>query len=163
MILTIKDFKFEAAVPGLFPALGSVSPNNQVVQAKVNSFIEKYEPLFLYLFFDGNRERVSELENYHNLPTEEQTNEQNNRLLAALKEPLSYYVAFYYFRNCVTTNTPIGGVVMQGENGTRVSTCTLNVQLWNQMCLMNRQIYAEILEKSYPNTEIFKTVNDMNL
>lgn len=163
MILTIDDFKAEAQIPGLLPSVGTASPNNLVVRERVEAFISKYEPDFLLKFFGGDRERPQELEEYNGRPDEERTDGLLNALTEALKQPLSYYVAFHYLRHGTVTPTRIGGVVMQGENGRVASNSSLCVLLWNQMRGMNIRIYNDLLAEVFPMTEIFRTVTDTNL
>lgn len=163
MILTVNDFKVEAQIPGMFPAAGTASPNNLVVQERVQGFIAKYEPDFLLKFFNMDRGRAEALEEYSGMPEAERTDDLMNRLVEALKAPLSHYVAFHYLRHQTVTPTRIGGVVMQGENGRVASNSSLCVLLWNQMCEMNIGIYEGILGGAVPATELFRMVTDTNL
>ena len=163
MILTVNDFKDEAQIPGMFPAAGTASPNNLVVQERVQGFIAKYEPDFLLKFFNMDRGRAEALEEYSGRPEAERTDDLMNRLVEALKAPLSHYVAFHYLRHQTVTPTRIGGVVMQGENGRVTSNSSLCMLLWNQMREMCIAVYAELLGGEHPETEVFRMVNDLNL
>lgn len=163
MILDIGDFRGEASIPGMMPAMGSVGPNNGVVQANVREFIAKYEPKFLLMFYGWDADKADALEEYASLSSDRRTSRSRNRLLSALKEPLSYYVAFYYFRHCTVANTPIGGMVCQGENGVRNNTSAQTVRLWNDMADRCLEIYRNELREEPPLTEVFEHVNEMNL
>lgn len=160
MIVGIDDFKVEAQIPGLFP-LDEMSPSSSVISERVQSFIDRYEPLFLYKFFGNDTDKVSELMSYYT--SMERNDEEKNKLLCALKSPIADYVAYHYFRSETIVNTTIGGVVEQGENGKKSSTIDLCTRLWNDMCEKSRYIYTAIIKKECPNTEVFKYVNAMNL
>ena len=162
-ILDLNDFKAESAIPGLLPAVGGIGPANDAVRESVQAFIGKYEPMFLDRFYNGHEAERAEIEAYAALPEESRKSRSKNRLLGLLKVPLSHYVAFYYFRHCTVRNTPIGGVVLQGENGSRNNTSTICVQLWNQMADLCLAIYAGTFCIAHPDTEVFRHVNDFNL
>lgn len=160
MIVGIDDFKVEAHIPGLFP-LDEMSPSSSVISERVQSFIDRYEQLFLYKFFGNEPDRVTELINY--FYGTEMDDEEKNKLLCALKSPIADYVAYHYFRSETIVNTTIGGVVEHGENGNKSSTIDLCTRLWNDMCEQSRYIYTAIIKNECPNTEVFKYVNAMNL
>ena len=157
MILGFSDFKVEAKIPGLLAATPTSSPHNTIVQEVVRSYIEKYEPLFLRQFFD-TADEIASIEEYASLPADQRTDEDKNELLADLKKSLSHYVAFYYFRS--QTNTPIGAVKLQGDNGERVSFTETLVLLWNQMVDNNVFIRKSLLSKNdVKKNDIFIKIN----
>lgn len=163
MILTVNDFKCEARIAGLHNIIGNFDTANTEAQRVVEAFISKYEPVFLLKFFDGDRDRISEIEHYSSLPDEERTDDEKNALLNCLVRSISHYVAFYYFRNSTIEITRIGGVIPQGENGRRVNTSSVTCLLWNQMAENNLHIYEDVLKEKAPDTEVFVRVNEFNL
>ncbi|MDD6581606.1 MAG: hypothetical protein PUF10_02865 [Bacteroidales bacterium] len=159
MIVSTNDFRVEAQIPALFPLEENI-PSNSIVSERIQSFIDKYEPIFLYKFFGCDSDKVSEILDYWR---EGAGNAVYDELLRKLKAPIVNYVAYQYFRNETIVNTTIGGVVEQGENGKKNSSIWLCTKLWNEMCELNRMIYCITLKESCPNTEVFKYVNAMNL
>lgn len=163
MIITTDDFKGEAGIPGMIPALGTVGPANEVMRSRVQAFIDRYEPKFLLMFYGGDAEAADALLEYAAKPESARTSRSRNALLEALKEPLARYVAFHFLRHCTVANTTIGGVAQQGENGRRDNTSELTLRLWNGMADDCRDIYSSLIGGSCPQTEIFEHVNALNL
>ena len=163
MIITTDDFRGEANIPGMAPALGTVGPANEVVRSRVQAFIDRYEPKFLRMFYGGDEGKATALLDYAGKPEAARTSRSRNALLEALKEPLARYVAFHFLRHCTIANTPIGGVVQQGENGRRDNTSELTLRLWNGMADDCLAVHESLVGGEIPQTEIFEHVNALNL
>lgn len=162
MILQVADFRNEARIPGLLPESDLASPMNEVILESVESYIDKYEPDFMRRF--TTREKYEEILEYISLPESDRNDDRMDSIVARLKFSLSHYVAFYWFRT--EMNTPIGGVSLQSENGTRIPTADIQVTLWNQMVANNKALYPDLNGKESPcgrENEIFEIVNKFNI
>jgi len=161
MIVRTEDFRCEARIPGLLPA-SQASPVNVVILETVNQYIEKYEPMFMR-DFGFTATETADIEDYAAKKEEEQEDEVMNNVLARLRVSLSHYVAFMWFRSQV--NTPIGGVVLESENGKRVSTLDTQVTVWNQMVDNNRELFTSLFPDGsrHMHGELFHHINKWNI
>jgi hypothetical protein len=148
-IVELEDFKCEATIPGMFPAVGSLSPNNVVIQEKVKEFRDKYEKNFLNYFFDND-------------PDSKVTFLSNTSEVEKLKPAIVNYIAYYYLRNDTVANTPIGAVIKQGENGRKTNNTPRLCKLFNEAVKISRDTYISYFKKSCPINEIFKPLNEFN-
>ena len=158
MLLTIADFDNDARIPMLLPVDHTTDPMYNVVIAEVESYIGKYEPLFMDMFFKDS-EMYSTLLEYDEYHSED--SEMYDKLISSLRRSLSHYVSFHYHRSRIVT--PIGGVELQSAGGKRTSLIDTQVTLWNQMVDNNLYIYRHLLESAHPKTEIFTKINSFNL
>jgi hypothetical protein len=158
MLLTISDFKDEARIPMLMPENETTDPSYVVVKEEVESYIRKYEPVFMDMFL-AEKSLYTTLQEYDS--HHEESSDMYDSLIEALRMSLSHYVSFYYHRSRIVT--PIGGVELQSEHGKRTSLIDIQVLLWNQMVDNNLYIYRHILESVHPHTEIFTKINSFNL
>jgi hypothetical protein len=161
MIVRTEDFRCEARIPGLLPA-SPASPVNSVILETVNQYIEKYEPIFMRDFGFTDAE-TADIEEYAAKKEADQNDEVMNNVLARLRVSLSHYVAFMWFRSQV--NTPIGGVVLDSENGKRVSTLDTQVTVWNQMVDNNIELFTSLFPDGsrHMHGELFHHINKWNI
>lgn len=148
-IVKLEDFRCEAAIPGLFPVAGTVSPNNVVIQNKVNEFIEKYEKRFLDLFFENEATKQDLIE--------------NEGFCELIKPAIVNYIAYWYLRDTTAQNTPIGATIKQGENSKRVSNSQRLVQLFNEAVEINKTVFEIYYYRPFPDNELFYKINTFNL
>lgn len=149
-IVKLEDFKCEASIPGMFPAAGTVSPNNIIVQEKVNEFIDKYEKKYLEFFFALD-------------PESKDSFLSNSSEVEKLKPAIVNYIAYYYLRNDTVANTPIGAIIKQGENGRKTNNTSRLCKLFNEAVKITRDTYTSYFKKTCPKNEIFKSINEFNL
>lgn len=149
-IVELEDFKCEASIPGMFPAAGTVSPNNIIVQEKVNEFIDKYEKKYLEFFFALD-------------PESKDSFLSNSSEVEKLKPAIVNYIAYYYLRNDTVANTPIGAIIKQGENGRKTNNTSRLCKLFNEAVKITRDTYTSYFKKTCPINEIFKPINEFNL
>ena len=158
MLLTINDFDNVAMIPMLSPADETTDPSYGALRSEIESYIEKYEPLFARKFF-RDKELYSTLLEYDTSTVA--NSDLYDSLIKHLRMSLSHYVSFMYHRSRIVT--PIGGVELQSEHGKRTSLIDVQVELWNQMVDNNLFIYADILGMEHPNSEVFVKINNFNL
>jgi len=161
MIVTFKDFTEEISIPDLQAVIGTQDLVNCAVQNRLQGFIEKYEPVFLYQFYENETDATA-LETYNDLTVKTDTD--LNTLIESLKHPIACFIAFYYFRNETVPNTGIGSILPKGQNSNRTSTIDRSVQIWNEMVEEIRKIYfTEFDTDFYPIQDIFCKINSFNL
>ena len=171
MITNISEFKNEAAIQNLKGNGTSGDPLAGAVLSKIESLAEKYEVKYLELFFceEEDPEQVAaDLLTYNDLEEAEKTDTALNSLIESIKSPLAYYIAFYYHRDNAARNTGIGSVVLNSENGIRISELKRGTIIWNDMVDMTKKAfksYYELTDYSiyYPKNDIFKYINSLNI
>jgi hypothetical protein len=122
--------------------------SSQHVRAKIEGYIEEYEPQFLSLLFGDvfYAEYVAGLELEDNaIWTALQTED--------LKKAIACYVYYYYMRDLETLTTSLGEQKPQTENSTQASGINKQVSAWNSMVIRVRKIYDYL----YANTETYPT------
>jgi len=152
-----------------FGELDIANTNNIHVEARLNSFIEKYEPKFLALLFGETM--------YSQLTAQlllTPINANWSSLRDKVKGLLAMYVWYYYSRDQASKTTAAGEVAPSVENGVRVSVMDKQVKVWNEMVEgiavlydyldLNEAIYVDWVSygryRSYPH---FSPINAMNL
>lgn len=148
-IVELEDFKCEASIPGMFPAAGTVAPNNVVIQEKVKEFRDKYEKKYLEFFFEMDPESKDQIIS-------------NSEFVKKIKPAIVNYIAYYYLRNDTVANTPIGAVIKQGENGRKTNNTPRLCKLFNEAVKISRDCYISYFKKSSPINEIFTPINEFN-
>lgn len=163
MIVRLVDFKGEAKIPDLFASIGANADVNTATQAEVLEYCEKYEPLFLDMFYKKHEEDRTEIEQYAELPAEQQTDAEKNSILQSLRNMIADYVAFYYFRAMSVLNSGVGAVIMQPQHANRTDIVNKCVAVWNDMVRMSRKLHVEMFGWEYPKEEIFHKINFLGL
>lgn len=167
MIVTISDFKNEAAIPGLIVEDLSTDLIGQSIRDNVQDFIDKYEPKFLKMFFDSNEETeytYADVVTYLALEESEKTDDVLDSYIESLKEPISYYIAFYYFRNDISSRSVSGGeTTSNSANSKKADANNRIVLLWNQMVSLITDIVNDEEWYIIPDVEIFKRINPLNI
>lgn len=163
MIVRLVDFKGEARIPDLFASIGANADVNTATQAEVFEYCEKYEPLFLDMFYHRHEEDRTEIEQYAELPEEQQTDAEKNFLLQLLRTMIADYVAFYYFRAMSVLNSGVGAVIMQPQHANRTDIVNKCVVVWNDMVRIARKLHVEMFGWEYPKEEIFHKINFLGL
>jgi len=158
MIVDFNDFRGEIRIPNLFAELGTEDAVNLATQEEFQIFIDKYEPIYLLQFF-GDKDKVTELYDYHNLPDEDKTDEAKNELIKSLKSIIPNFIAFYWFRNETVKNSGIGAVIPQGQNSNRTNNVDRSVFIWNEM--VEKSIELRI--KNYELTEFVLGLSKRNI
>jgi hypothetical protein len=149
-IVELLDFKCEASIPGMFPTVGSVAPNNTIIQEKVKEYRDKYEKKYLEYFFALD-------------PESKDSFLANSSEVEKLKPAIVNYIAYYYLRNDTVANTPIGAIIKQGENGRKTNNTSRLCKLFNEAVKITRDTYTSYFKKTCPINEIFKPINEFNL
>lgn len=163
MIIRLVDFKGEARIPDLYAPVGANADVNTATQDEVLEYCEKYEPLFLEMFYKGHSTELEEIIDYNSLPEEQQTDNEMNILLQLLRTMIADYVAFYYFRNQSVINSGVGAVIMQPQHAERTNTVNKCVVVWNDMVRIARKLHVDMFGWEYPKEEIFHKINFLNL
>lgn len=170
MIVSLENFNNEAKIPDLFPEIGNNDLVNEITKKKVISFIEKYEPIYLFSYF-GNKNSVKKIYEYNELPEDEKTDKMLNRLIEVFKTTISYYVAFHYFRDNTVWNTGVGATIPNRENSSKINNVERCCVIWNRMVDLNHVSKfffrnSEFIDSSYCNSfssEIFEEINIFGL
>jgi hypothetical protein len=134
------------------------------VAARVQLFINKYEPLYLAMLLGKELAAL--------LKTEyaKETHDEKWDILADKVRPmLAGYIYFYYRLNEDTVSTGVGEVSEQSENATRTTPIYKIVKVWNEMAQqsvdflswMDRDVYPEY--GGYRLVEIYGTKNTFGL
>ena len=167
MIVTIADFKNEAAIPGLIVEVLSTDYIGQSIRDNVQDFIDKYEPKFLKMFFDSNEETAytyADIVSYFELEEAERNDDLLDSYIENLKEPISHYIAFYYFRNDISSRSVSGGeTTSNAANSKKADANNRIVLLWNQMVSLITDIVDAEEWYTIPDVEIFKRINPLNI
>lgn len=111
--------------------------SSQHIRAKVDGFIEIYEPEFLSLVF-GALLYADYIAGIAEDPIDEIWTALQS---AEMKSALACYVYFYYMRDQETTSTTLGETKQQTENSTPVSSISKQVYAWNRMVVLIRKVY----------------------
>ena len=167
MIVTIADFKNEAAIPGLIVEVLATDYIGQSIRDNVQDFIDKYEPKFLKMFFDSNEETAytyADIVSYFELEEAERNDDLLDAYIENLKEPISHYIAFYYFRNDISSRSVSGGeTTSNAANSKKADANNRIVLLWNQMVELITDIVDAEEWYTIPDVEIFKRINPLNI
>ena len=167
MIVTIADFKNEAAIPGLIVEVLATDYIGQSIRDNVQDFIDKYEPKFLKMFFDSNEETAytyADIVSYFELEEAERNDDLLDSYIENLKEPISHYIAFYYFRNDISSRSVSGGeTTSNAANSKKADANNRIVLLWNQMVSLITDIVDAEEWYTIPDVEIFKRINPLNI
>ena len=167
MIVTIADFKNEAAIPGLIVEVLATDYIGQSIRDNVQDFIDKYEPKFLKMFFDSNEETAytyADIVSYFELEEAERNDDLLDAYIENLKEPISHYIAFYYFRNDISSRSVSGGeTTSNAANSKKADANNRIVLLWNQMVELITDIVDTEEWYIIPDVEIFKRINPINI
>lgn len=167
MIVTIADFKNEAAIPGLIVEVLATDYIGQSIRDNVQDFIDKYEPKFLKMFFDSNEETAytyADIVSYFELEEAERNDDLLDAYIENLKEPISHYIAFYYFRNDISSRSVSGGeTTSNAANSKKADANNRIVLLWNQMVSLITDIVDAEEWYTIPDVEIFKRINPLNI
>jgi hypothetical protein len=167
MIVTIADFKNEAAIPGLIVEVLATDYIGQSIRDNVQDFIDKYEPKFLKMFFDSNEETAytyADIVTYLALEEADRNDDVLDSYIENLKEPISHYIAFYYFRNDISSRSVSGGeTTSNAANSKKADANNRIVLLWNQMVELITDIVDTEEWYTIPNVEIFKRINPINI
>lgn len=163
MIVNFFDFKGEARIPNLFPVGTLEDGVNKATQDEVMDFINEYEPKYLEMFFDDDKEEIQDIVEYSLLPPEERTDDVKNKLLLRLKKAIARYVAFYYFRDNTVVNSGVGAVIMQPQHAERTDIVDKCVVVWNKMVAISKKAYVEYFDEHKflhrRHVEIFRHIN----
>ena len=160
MIVSLNDFKGEANIPGMFPAIGDDDVLNEVVQKEVLYFIEKYEPVYLFQFFNC-LEKVEEIENYNS--SENKTDEEKNKLIETFKLTIPLFVAYHYFEEKSISNTSVGANIPKTENSTKTNNKQRMCFIWNQMVELTRLAVCKFGINSCKKADIFHFINEFGI
>ena len=167
MIVTIADFKNEAAIPGLIVEVLATDYIGQSIRDNVQDFIDKYEPKFLKMFFDSNEETAytyADIVTYLALEEADRNDDVLDSYIENLKEPISHYIAFYYFRNDISSRSVSGGeTTSNAANSKKADANNRIVLLWNQMVELITDIVDTEEWYIIPDVEIFKRINPINI
>ena len=167
MIVTIADFKNEAAIPGLIVEVLATDYIGQSIRDNVQDFIDKYEPKFLKMFFDSNEETAytyADIVTYLALEEADRNDDLLDAYIENLKEPISHYIAFYYFRNDISSRSVSGGeTTSNAANSKKADANNRIVLLWNQMVSLITDIVDAEEWYTIPDVEIFKRINPLNI
>lgn len=167
MIVTIADFKNEAAIPGLIVEVLATDYIGQSIRDNVQDFIDKYEPKFLKMFFDSNEETAyiyADIVTYLALEEADRNDDVLDSYIENLKEPISHYIAFYYFRNDISSRSVSGGeTTSNAANSKKADANNRIVLLWNQMVSLITDIVDAEEWYTIPDVEIFKRINPLNI
>ena len=162
MIVRLVDFKGESRIPDMFASVGANADVNTATQEEVLEYCEKYEPQFLDMFYRKHNAELEEILTYNELPAEQQTDTEKNKILQLLRIMIADYVAFYYFRYISVLNSGVGAVIMQPQHANRTDIVNKCVVVWNDMVRIARKLHVEMFGYEYPKDEIFHKINFLN-
>lgn len=113
---------------------------NANVEARLNSFINKYEPKFLTLLLGAAL--YGDYKTAKAAATEEAPLAAIwTDLEALVKSLLAGYVYYWYMRDAATKTTGVGEVKPAVENGAVVDSMAKQVRAWNEMAEGIRDLY----------------------
>jgi hypothetical protein len=154
MILTPDIFEGEITIGQL---------DNVDVAARLQWFVEKYEPLYLRRLLGRELAGMlsSEIENEtHDAKWDDLANE--------LKSMLANYVYYYYQTDNETTSAGVGEVETEAENAVKTTVIYKTVKAWNDMVKQNLDFRMWIDRTVYPEykpciSELFHFKNTFGL
>lgn len=170
-----EDFKGQASIPALVNWAGQEEPANRVVRTSVEQLIDRVQYKWLEMALCTLGDTAAIIGALYRANDGELDSEHLRCAIALLKRPLADFVSFQYHRTASVADTSIGGISLEGENGTRTDTVELQVSLWNDMVetLKDRfdTIKDEIREGTaeigvlvneaaqMPSTDVYRTIN----
>jgi len=171
LIIDRSFFVGEIAIPGIENTLDGVG-------AELDSFIEKYEPEFLFKIL-GEDLFHEFLIGLTDEPVEQKWIDLSDKLKNAFGSdlpghcPIAKYVFWHYIRERSTRSTAIGNVIPNAENATPTTWWPKTVRVWNDMrednyeigrWLTTRQdIYGYVWHSSFCNHDIYTYKNRFDL
>ena len=154
MIIDSTYFTGEIIIKGLHSGNGTPSATDSAIRGDLDTFIYKYEPLYLENMFGS--EIHEELDIYLKGRNAFSVKiDKMEKILSFLTingfSPIANYVYFYYVRSRQSISSPIG-VEKEIDKSVITDMISKSVIAWNGMVSMNRRIadYMSKNTKTYP-------------
>jgi hypothetical protein len=132
--------------------------------ARVQWFIDKYEPLYLRKLLGNELAALLETEYAKEEPEQKWID-----LADKIKTPCSLYVYYMYRKDSVTSYAGVGEVLGKSENAANMPVIDKMVSAWNEMVKHNHDFLLWVDKNTYPeydrglhclnDSDIYRVIN----